>query len=149
MRVFYLLLFAFWIKPMSSQSVYVELLGKGFVNSVNYEHALTKKIFGLKIQAGIGFAPSSFISVPVTVSQVFGKKNNHLEVGVGGTYVNGFLWLDDDSFGPDVSAHAVVYYRYQKPDGRLIFKIGVTPFIGDDLQTGMWFGTGIGYAFKK
>jgi hypothetical protein len=148
-KAFYLIFFIFGVYPLGSQSLYLEVLGKGIVNSINYEQPLTKNPFGLNIQVGVGFAPSSLITIPVTIAGILGQKSHHLEVGIGGTVISGNLSKDNDSFGPEIFAHVVLYYRYQKPDGRMLFKIGLTPFIGSEFPTGFWFGTGIGYVFRN
>lgn len=132
-----------------SQALYIELLGKGFVNSVNYEHGFGKDIQSFNVQIGVGFAPTSLITVPASVNYVFGRKSHHLEMGAGVTYINGFLWADDDSFGPDLEAHANLLYRFQKPGGKFFFKIGATPFISRRFEIGPWFGAGVGYKFKS
>ena len=129
--------------------MYIELLGKGFVNSVNYEHSFSKDLQGFNVQIGVGFAPTSLITIPASVNYVFGRKSHHFEMGAGVTYINGFLWADDDSFGPDFGTHANLLYRFQKPDGKFFFKIGATPFISRNFNIGPWFGAGLGYKFKS
>ena len=142
-------LFLFVCAPSWSQAVYIELLGKGFVNSVNYEHSFSKDLQGFNVQIGVGFAPTSLITIPASVNYVFGRKSHHFEMGAGVTYINGFLWADDDSFGPDFGTHANLLYRFQKPDGKFFFKIGATPFISRNFNIGPWFGAGLGYKFKS
>ena len=142
-------LFLFVCVPSWSQSVYIEFLGKGFVNSVNYEQSFGKDLQGFNVQIGVGFAPTSLITIPASVNYVFGRKSHHFEMGTGVTYINGFLWADDDSFGPDLVTHANLLYRFQKPDGKFFFKIGATPFISRNFNIGPWFGAGLGYKFKS
>ena len=129
--------------------MYIEFFGKGFVNSVNYEHSFSKDLQGFNVQIGVGFAPTSLITIPASVNYVFGRKSHHFEMGAGVTYINGFLWADDDSFGPDFGTHANLLYRFQKPDGKFFFKIGATPFISRNFNIGPWFGAGLGYKFKS
>ena len=130
-----------------SQSIYLELLGKGVVNSINYEHHLSKRISGFNAQLGIGFAPSSLVTIPASINYVFGKRNHHLELGAGLTYINGYLWVDDDRLGPEVGVHLNLLYRYQKPEGRYFYKAGFTPFVARGIGT--WFGVGVGYSFRS
>ncbi len=148
-KILMIFLFLFVCVPSSSQAVYIELLGKGFVNSVNYEHSLSKDLQGINVQIGVGFAPTSFITVPASLNYVFGRKKHHFEIGAGVTYINGFLWDDDDSWGPDLVIHTNFLYRFQKPGGKFFFKIGATPLISRQFNIGPWFGAGLGYKFKS
>ncbi len=145
--MFFLFLFIFM--QINGQAVYIELLGKGLVNSINYEHNFSRNSQGFNVQIGVGFAPSSLITVPASVNYVFGQKKHHFELGAGVTYINGFLWADDDSFGPDFGMHANILYRFEKPGRKIFFKIGATPFISRNFQVGPWFGAGLGYRFKS
>jgi len=132
-----------------AQAVYVEVFGKGLVNSINYEYSLNNTVQGFNVQFGIGFAPTSLITIPASINYVFGRKKHHFELGGGVTYINGFLWVDDDGFGPDFGIHSNILYRFEKPKGKFFFKIGATPFISRNLNVGPWFGAGLGYKFKS
>ena len=147
MKNVFLFLIMFGMVSASSQSVYVELLGKGFGNSINYEYNLNKQVQGFNIQVGAGYVPTSLISIPGSINYVFGRNKHHLEVGGGLTYVEGYIWADDDKIGPDFGLHANILYRYQKRDGRFFFKTGFTPFLSENFEVGPWFGIGFGYSF--
>jgi hypothetical protein len=139
----------FIVEQIKGQAVYIELLGKGLVNSVNYEHSLSRTVQGFNVQIGAGFAPTSLVTVPASVNYVFGSNKHHFELGVGITYINGFLWADDDSFGPDFGIHTILLYRFEKPGRKFFFKAGATPFISRNLNIGPWFGAGIGFRFRS
>lgn len=141
-------LFLFIVLQSRAQAVYVEVFGKGWVNSINYEHSLNNTVQGFNVQLGIGFLPTSLITIPASINYVFGRKKHHFELGGGVTYVNGMLWLDDDDFGPAFWIHSNLLYRYEKPQGKFFFKIGATPVIGRNFRIGPWFGIGLGYKFK-
>lgn len=145
-KILTIIFFLFLANIAKTQAIYVELLGKGVVNSVNYEHYFSKNIQGLNGQIGVGFAPISLITIPVSLNYVFGKSKHHLEVGAGLTYINGVFLYEDVIFEPDVIAHANILYRYQKPDGKFFFKTGFTPFYVK--RFGPWFGIGFGYRFQ-
>ena len=116
------------------------------MNSVNYEHYFSKNTQGLNAQIGVGFAPKSLITIPVSLNYVIGKRKHHLEVGAGITYINGVLLVEDVKIEPDVIEHFNILYKYQKPDGKFFFKTGFTPFIVK--RFGVWFRIGFGYSFQ-
>jgi hypothetical protein len=139
---------------LRSQSIYVEFAGRGLFYSINYEHNFSGEISGWRGQVGMGYLPTSLISIPVSASYVFGKGSNHLELGGGATYFEGYIWGDDDKFNPSINVLATCYYRYQKPNGKFYFKLGVTPtFLEIPLPQRIrfvavpWAGIGIGYKF--
>ena len=147
-KIFIVVIVNFLMLPLWSQSIYLEGLGKGFVNSLSYEHPIAKDKLGLNLQVGFGFAPSSLITAPVSISKIFGKKSHHLELGAGLTFFNGILWVDDDSLGPDIIFHISAYYRFQKQAGRFYYKLGFTPIISRHFSIAPWFGAGLGYVLK-
>ena len=142
-------LFLFVCVPCWSQAVYVELLGKGLYNSVNYEHSFSRDLQGFNVQVGAGFAPPLLITVPASLHYVFGRKSHHFEIGGGVTAINVNFWAPDDDKGTAFGPHANLLYRFQKPYGKFFFKIGATPFIGRNFIINPWFGAGLGYKFKS
>jgi hypothetical protein len=76
----------------ATQSVYVELGGAGLPYSFNYDFRFDKtKIdsWGMRIGAG-GYSLSrgtSFFSVPVQVSKLYGKNGHYFEAGAGFTFL--------------------------------------------------------------
>ncbi|MFZ1750941.1 MAG: hypothetical protein WAU01_12145 [Saprospiraceae bacterium] len=146
MKKWIIILLVLCTKNLSAQAVYVEFLGKGWFYSINYEHHFSKRVDGWNVQIGAGFLPTSLVTVPASANYVFGKKNHHLELGLGLTYINGFIWTDDDKFGPDIFMHSNILYRYQKPEGKYFFKVGLTPLFSD-ATAGLWFGVGVGVSF--
>ncbi|MDX1671436.1 MAG: hypothetical protein R3211_03785 [Balneolaceae bacterium] len=93
----------------------------------------------------------TFITIPVMVNHLSGTGNHHLELGGGITIIT-FSENDPDedlldlSSGSAVAATATVGYRYQKPEGGFLFKIGFTPLTNFDVFL-PWGGISLGYAF--
>lgn len=142
-------------------AVYFELGGNGLLYTLNYERRLRDHIAG---RAGIMFftvegttsegekAEASVLVAPIMLNGLLGGGAGRLELGVGPL----FGWVDAqarDIEGTeiDVSGFGIagvtstIGYRYHPPDGGLLFRIGLTPFISGDPQ--IWGGIGIGYAF--
>ena len=92
----------------------------------------------------IGFsALSGVIDFPLMVNFITGQKNNHFEIGAG------VLTELSIGLGGYFSTAFDLGYRYQKPNGRFLFRIDYTPtvnpysFSRDFLR----FGTSFGYCF--
>ena len=137
-----------------AQSIFVEVLGRGIFNSINYEHNFSKTVDGWRAQIGMGYLPTSLISIPISGTYVFGKRNHHIELGAGATYYGGYIWGDDDKFNPATNVLGLVYYRYEKLKGKFYFKIGTPITVFDiDLKNRInfsglpWPGIGLGYKF--
>jgi hypothetical protein len=139
---------------LKSQSVYTELLGRGIFYTINYEHNFSKAVHGWRSQIGMGYLPTSLISVPVSATYVLGRASHHLEIGGGATYFGGYIWGDDDKFNPAINLQALAYYRYEKPGSKFYFKLGI-PITIAEIDLGKrfiftawpWVGAGIGYNF--
>jgi hypothetical protein len=105
--------------PVNNINTYISLVEY----NINYE----RKIFQLhksftNLRIGFGIINSSFDGgyyYNSSIVHLFGKKNSHLELNLGLKYaVQKGL---SNSFWPDIYAG----YRYEKPSGILIFRIGV------------------------
>jgi hypothetical protein len=123
-------------------ALYAELAGNGVGGSVNIERALLKDNTGFfTIRIGLSFDDGQKI-FPILLNHVFGKGNNHFEMG-GGVQ----LPLQHD-YGP---ATANFMYRYQKPNGKFLFRIGWTPiFVRLASSLGLlnfWIGASVGVVF--
>jgi hypothetical protein len=106
-------------------SVQFELFGHGLFYSVNYERVLINRHkFKTTAQAGISFYPVDIrmLWIPLSVNQLISFNQHHLELGIGQV-----LTLDSDEWEPFGSFR--IGYRYQKPEGRFLFRAGFTPFI--------------------
>ncbi len=118
-------------------AAYVELLGSGGVWSANLERALGAFRFRVGIGAwsaddSFGAGTINYSTVPVTMSHVKGDGNHRLETGIG---VTGGRRAFDSSFdGGERTRFAtltgILGYRYQKPDGRFVFRAVLTPMYG-------------------
>ena len=142
-----------------------ELLGNGFFpGSINYERNLDKNKNGfvtLRIGCGANVFSDGF-SFPILLNQVIvNNPNNHFEIG-GGLFLPFSKWRNKISLDTYYfSATANLMYRYQKPDGHFIGRIGWTPIIplnsdryNFDYGVGtetvfqiLWIGGSLGFVF--
>jgi hypothetical protein len=136
-------------------SLYLELLGSGGVYSINYERLFsvrTDRAYGFRIGPGFNLnGPTSLVGELFTI---IGAGNHHGDFGLGFRGLYG-----RDSEGPYftsrrayLSAVPRVSYRYQKPTGGLMLRVGFTPFIkiseASDTRAFLpWFGVSTGYSF--
>lgn len=138
----------------ASNSIHLELLGNGLIYSLNYERII---IESLSARAGIGYIQVneiggddkvSLTTVPVMVNYLLGSKSSHLELGIGACFI--VASADFKEFasvsGSETLGTATFGYRYQRPDGGILFRAGVTPLFGS-IGFQLWFGLGFGYAF--
>lgn len=119
----------------AKNSIYLELGGNGGIYSFNYERNFLKSI---NCRAGFSYYSQSWgfssgtiktRTVPLTITWMSGKKANHFEIGGGVLFKNEHKELDDvDYFNKFIDITAFVGYRYQKPGGGYLFRIGLTPF---------------------
>ncbi len=139
-------------------AVYLEGLGNaggyGFY-SFNYERKIGENMHGF-ITVRVGFSstyghyPNYW--VPILLNQVYHKeRKHHFEIG-GGISMSFFSDLSLDSYYTGPTANLM--YRYQKPGGKFIFRIGWTPVLYfldvDPLTTAFYFltpGASLGFAF--
>ena len=83
--------------------------------SINYERTIIKEKIGvLSARVGVGGSiPSWSLSVPLTISQIFGKKYC-LEVGIGCNFMKGYEGPGHKYIkGFGVNPLALIGYRYQ------------------------------------
>lgn len=110
-------------------SIYGELLGSGFLLSVNYEREIhrTEK---LQVNFRIGFGSAIFINaVPLTgINFLIGKKKSYLELGMNGIRTIAFdFFAGTGGIGDYVLANPIIGYRFQGEEG-FIFRASLTPF---------------------
>ena len=117
-------------------SVSFELLGNsGILYSINYE----RKLFGnennfMTIRAGVGTYDKNGGLFPLLINGVFGEGNHHIEIGVGRTLSLGW-WKKTFYYDKDDSPFtANLMYRYQRPKGKFVFRIGWTPVLVPNLD---------------
>jgi len=117
-------------------SIQAELFGHGLFYSLNFERViLNGPRFKTTGQAGASYYPpeTGVITVwmPLMINELFSLGSHHLEAGLG--YV--FTWERlPEPFGEFNSPWGGFFggrlgYRYQKPSGRLVVRVGFTPFL--------------------
>jgi len=140
--------------PVASNTFFVELGGNAAVYSLNYERFFTPqiglRIGGMYLQADDDFGDEVAVGLfPVMATYLLGRGNGHFEVGGGlGFATAGFSSTDlgDDFSDSAVYGTATFGYRYQKPEGGVIFRAGFTPIIASGTIV-PWAGISVGYAF--
>lgn len=181
--LFLVLVFAlaisFWAKAQTEAEkftakhlVYLELAGNAGQYAFNYGHLFYQKgVFKLTGSAGFSLwadpIEGSTIwnpALPLEVSALMGKRNHHLELGLGITpYLKAEINSSFEtgvlvqSKGPNNLAAVLplrIGYRYQKPEGGFWFRVGYTPFFSlpyefrDDWEFQPIFaGIGFGWSF--
>jgi len=139
---------------VASNTFFVELGGNALVYSLNYERFFTPKlgvrVGGMYLRADDNAGTELGVGLfPIMATYLLGQGNSHFETGAGiGIATAG---VDDTDVGEDwgdsaVYATATLGYRYQKPDGGVIFRAGFTPILGDGNLL-PWVGLSVGYAF--
>jgi len=146
---------------MAKNTMYLELGGNGLLYSLNYERLLpvTNRFTGSG-RIGVSMDQLGSYNLPVLVSMIAGDRGNRFEFGIGSTisvthysYTN--KWSTD--FYPTFN----VGYRYQKPGGKWMAKVGFTPVYVTPIFKNwtfgkydhyhhpfiIWFGAGAGWRF--
>ena len=131
------------IKDIRKNSIYLEAIGNGVLYSINYERLFPfSEYVGLTTR--IGFAFFSFITIPLEISGILGKKHC-FELGAGYTFILN-----------DIDGYLIrAGYRYRAKNG---FLIRVAPMIlipsSEYECSGFfcpeafpWIGISIGYSF--
>lgn len=169
---FYLLLLCFcisFVSPLYGQpsqesnkkhtyknAVSLELMGHGFIYSLNYErqiwwneNTITTAQIGVSYYGKkTGVVP---LWVPMTINQLFRFHEGHfVELGVGKMLRNDGIEHHDGTFEDDYQIEDWVFrwgYRYQHPNSRWILKAAYTPIYLDGYDFIHWAGTAVGYRF--
>ena len=152
-------------KDIKKNSIYAEIGGNGVLYSINYERLFKlSKLFNVTSRIGYGYTDNFNFnklktnSIPFEINGLFSlsKEKHFIEIGSGVTY----MYIEDQStessnFGTLIYA-ARLGYRYQKPNGGIMYRIGITPlydFYSDQqnlVKSNTWFifgGISIGYNF--
>lgn len=140
--------------PVAQNTFFVELLGNGLVYSLNYERFFTPqlgiRIGGMFLRGEDDAGDEATVGIfPVMATYLLGDGNSHFETGLGVGIFTASANIDeiDEDFGAsDLYATATLGYRYQKPEGGVIFRAGFTPAYasGNFIP---WVGVSVGYAF--
>jgi hypothetical protein len=143
----------------AKNSVYASAGGPGIYFSVIYErHIIIKKKYSLGIKGGIGTSFSSVLfpgefNFPIGILFLYGKKNSHLDFSLNVTnYLLKQYDFHDENSETEIRLLFVpsIAYRYQKPEGGFMAKIGFSPVIHFNSVTNTytpWIDIGIGWAF--
>ena len=129
--------------PIKRNTIYTEYCGQGFWNSLSFDrlYRIDKKI-KTSITAGVTLLPlykkmNIFVAaIPVSYNWIFGRKNNHLELGAGLTYYSETSKMQYSDIALIRVTNSYLYftpkigYRFQKHDGGFFFRITLTPSIG-------------------
>jgi hypothetical protein len=115
-------------------SIQLELFGHGLFYSVNYERILiNRENYKTTAQAGFAWYPPATdlreFWVPVSLNELVSFNQHHIEFGLGTVFTNEEMQRLTGENTRDWSTFLTgrVGYRYQKPNGRFIFRIGFTP----------------------
>lgn len=170
----------------AKNTVYAEFLGKGFYYSLNYERNIFELNEKISFQGSIGFclAPGGYtekykslidgnamdLTIPLELNIRYNLGNHNIVAGYGTTYwryylpeieINNSNW-DQQPVEPTMKkvkewfAHAVVEYRWQKPEGGIMAKIGWSPLFFAKMENFEYqkkvnfansFNLGVGYSF--
>jgi len=141
----------------NKNSIQFELFGHGFLYSFNYERiVLNKSHFKTSGQVGLSYYPASSgiinIWIPVAVNEIFSLNNrHHIELGMGCIFSKDIDYEWDNFFSGRLG------YRYQKPDGKFVLRIGFTPLFDGISSSGIgnkfshhfipYGGIAVGYSF--
>ncbi|NEU70210.1 hypothetical protein GK091_25255 [Spirosoma agri] len=145
------------VSPFTARnSVYVEALGSGLVYSINYERLLgLKEELAYGIRAGTAYLGGRSGSL-VLIGELFaliGEDNLHADFGIGLTSTTPLTGEDNNQrFKSTYALVPRIGYRYQKPTGGLMARIGFTPLIPlgqTDFSNRFnpWVGLSIGHSF--
>lgn len=151
--------------PPARTSVYLEVLGNGGLYSVNVERLVSSRFAA---RAGFatwtsddlfGAGKQTLVTVPVLGSFLVGRGSSKLEVGAGlllgrGRFESAF-GAGNNSSRTILDLTGVAGYRYQRPAGGVLFRIGLTPFLaltgGENAypDSGLFLsgGASVGYSF--
>lgn len=116
----------------------LDLFGNSGLYSVNGEYKIGK-IYNNQVNARVGFGCSEingveFIGVPIGLNFITGKKNHHLELGLGASFIKGmtFIPLQSGNANESEGIYFVpsIGYRFDKLTRGLIIKVYYSPFVG-------------------
>ena len=138
---------------VASNTFFVELGGNALAYSLNYERFFTPKlgvrVGGMYLQADDDAGDQVNVGLfPLMATYLLGPGNGHFEIGGGvGLATAGVEDIDiGDDRASTVYGTATFGYRYQKPEGGVMFRAGFTPIVASG-NIIPWVGVSVGYAF--
>ncbi len=137
-------------------NVYLEILGNGFLYSINYErffHPNFSLRSGVMFFTGTGesedgqTARASLAIFPVMLNYLINFGNHHIEIGAGPelAYVSAYSDLFGKKAGFGIGGTARIGYVYFPTSGGFNFRIAYTPIVSEIFTHS--FGIGVGYGF--
>ncbi|HTF03235.1 MAG TPA: hypothetical protein VK826_04385 [Bacteroidia bacterium] len=135
----------------AKNTVFVELLGRGVLYSVNYERWLfSYRSLDFSGQVGLSVMKNQdLITFPLALNVMKGKVH-HPMISIGYTQV---LWQQPTNFFKNDYPESIFIvgagYKYQRPEGGFYFTLQVMKFFPVDENILIWGGLGIGYTFKQ
>ncbi|MES2798464.1 MAG: hypothetical protein V4638_00480 [Bacteroidota bacterium] len=131
---------------LKKNTVYLEFLGQGLINSLSYDRVIHAKGSHMgSITAGVGFwyfPAFQGTNLSFSYNHLFGKTSHKLEIGLAlsNIYLRG---ANFNNFGKKESEDVNIYsdnffmmlvpklgYRYQQPKGGFFARATLTPLIG-------------------
>jgi hypothetical protein len=137
--------------------VYFELLGNGFLYSINYERIIVNSK-NISLNARVGYSRFKFTVfntlidgelIPVNLNINYGKANNRIELGAGAT----FSTMNPGEKDEYKETNGVINlgYRYHpyktKSNIGPSFRIGITNVVGPKTYLSLWPYASAGVAF--
>lgn len=131
-------------------SLNIELFGFTPLGTIYYERLIINNN-KFKTSGQIGFGVEG---IPVIANEILCLNNNHFELGLGIIFPERLFPNSRDITRPFLTGR--IGYRYQKPDGRFVFRLGIMPIATQDeyginaftdKPTYLWPGFSFGYAF--
>ncbi|WP_296618481.1 hypothetical protein [Marivirga sp.] len=118
-----------------------ELGGHGLVYSINYERILINNgSFKTAAQLGISYYPPFIgfrdVWMPIGINEIISFNNHHFKAGLGVIVIREAARHPDNTAADwnwDGFLSGRIGYRYQKPDGRFVFRLGFTPIVETNL----------------
>ena len=119
----------------------LELGGHGILYSVNYERfIINKEKFKTAIQLGVAYYPPFTglrdVWIPVGVNEIISFGKHHIEAGIGTIIIReSTRGVDNQAVDWDWNGFfsGRLGYRYQKTDGKFLWRAGFTPVIESTL----------------
>lgn len=135
---------------MKRNTIYLEILGQGLYNSLNFDRILhPENRIKHSITGGLSYFRLSYLEEVAALGSynfLFGKKNHHLELGIGLSVMSliSFDIQSNQSYpNPNGGTYTVAYtgsqhsiysyftpkigYRFQKPTGGFFYRLSFTP----------------------
>jgi hypothetical protein len=171
-KIFVIIAFTIMILPVFCQKTYYdslktnfiyknnvqfELGGYGGIYSVAYERTIFNRVkYKTTTQIGFSYYPPKTgliaIFIPIVFNELVSFSKHHIEFGLGYIIAKDYLIKKADNvYNWEGFVTGRIGYRYQKPNGRIMLKIGFTPIIEYiHLENPIFYPSGglaLGYCF--